>query len=67
VLQARSDFAQAVLKYCLPRDDEAPTNWKFQEQTMSKGLDKKKDTKKQPAKTLKEKKLAKREKKQTKG
>jgi len=34
---------------------------------MAKGLDKKKETKKQPAKTLKEKRAAKNEKKSTRG
>jgi hypothetical protein len=39
----------------------------YLERTMSKGLDKKKETKKKPTKTLEEKRAAKREKKANRG
>ena len=39
----------------------------YQEMIMSKGMDRKKDSKKKPAKSLQEKRAAKREKKQSRG
>jgi hypothetical protein len=39
----------------------------YREPSMSKGMDKKKETKKKPAKTLEEKRAAKREKKDARG
>ena len=39
----------------------------YREHSMSKGMDKKKETKKKPAKTLEEKRAAKREKKAARG
>jgi hypothetical protein len=39
----------------------------FEEPNMSKGMDRKKDTKKKPAKTLQEKRAAKKEKRENKG
>jgi hypothetical protein len=39
----------------------------YREHSMSKGMDKKKETKKKPAKTLEEKRAAKREKKANRG
>ena len=49
------------------RSVEAPRSGIDQERTMGKGLDKKKEQKKKPAKTLEEKRAAKREKKAARG
>jgi hypothetical protein len=46
---------------------KAPRGGADQECSMSKGLDKKKEQKKKPAKTLEEKRAAKREKKESRG
>ena len=53
-----------MLEYCLPR---VPSVGVYSEHSMSKGMDRKKETKKKPAKSLEEKRAAKREKKSARG
>jgi hypothetical protein len=54
----------SMLEYCLLC---LPPVGAYREHSMSKGMDKKKETKKKPAKTLEEKRAAKREKKAARG